>query len=208
MTHTAPLSTRASVFEAAEQVLRSAGPAALSVRRIADLADTSTQAVYTQFGGKPGLADALYREGYRRLEQRIAALDLPGDPIDRIRALAWAYRENALVNAHLYDLMTARPLPEYDPPVESRREALRTIEPLIEAIRDAVESGALAGDPRRITQHLWAAGHGLISLTLNGLELDDDAEEIYREMLDTMIDQHRPEVRSSAKKQPERGTST
>ncbi len=179
------------MFQAAERVLRDEGPQALSVRRIAELADTSTQAVYTQFGGKPGLADALYREGFRRLAERVAALDLPDDPIDRIRLLSLAYRDNALANAHLYDLMTGHPIPEYVPPADSRREALRTITPLVEAVTDAVDAGVLAGDPPRITHQLWASAHGLISLTLNGLELDPDAEAVYLETTDALIDQHR-----------------
>ena len=182
---------RAPVFEAAEQVLREDGPQGLSVRRIADLADTSTQAVYTQYGGKPGLADALYREGFRRLADRIAGLDLPADPIERIRVLSLAYRDNALANAHLYDLMTGHPIQEYEPPADSRREAMRTIKPLVRAVNDAIEAGELAGDPQRITHQLWAAGHGLISLTLNHLELDVDAEAIYVETTEALIDRHR-----------------
>lgn len=180
------------MFDAAEQVLREEGPQALSVRRIAERAGTSTQAVYTQYGGKPGLADALYREGFRRLAERMERLDLPADPIERIRALSHAYRDNALANAHLYGLMTGNPIPEYEPPVESRREAMRTIRPLISAIVDAIAAGQLVGDPDRISHQMWAAGHGLISLTLNGLELDPAAEAIYVETTDALIDVHRP----------------
>ena len=43
-----------SVFSAAEHLLHADGPHALSVRHIAELAGTSTQAVYTEFGGKAG----------------------------------------------------------------------------------------------------------------------------------------------------------
>ncbi len=184
--------TRAPVFEVAERLLREEGPQALSVRRLADLAGTSTQAVYTQYGGKSGLADALYREGYRRLAERIESLDLPRDPLERVRLLSIAYRDNALDNPHLYDLMTGHPLPEYDPPAESRREAIRTIGPLITAISDAVADGVLVGEPRRIAHQMWAAGHGLISLGLNGMELDPPGTGIYGEMIDTLIDRYRP----------------
>ena len=64
---------RDRVLRVADELLDTEGPDALSLRRIADLADTSTQAVYTQFGGKPGLADAMYRSGYQRLADELDA---------------------------------------------------------------------------------------------------------------------------------------
>ena len=55
---------RRQVVEAAARVLAEDGPHGLSLRRIAAEAGASTQIVYTLFGGKPGLADALYGEGF------------------------------------------------------------------------------------------------------------------------------------------------
>src|SRR4028118_1227581 len=71
------------------------GPPALSLRRLAAAAGGSTQLVYTLFGGKPGLADALYAEGFRRLggamRTALAQASPPvGDPA-RLLVLAQAY---------------------------------------------------------------------------------------------------------------------
>lgn len=183
------------IFEVAEQLLRTEGPHSLSLRNIADLAGTSTQAVYTQFGGKAGLADALYREGYRRLGERLALVDPTLEPLARIRALSEAYRDNALENPHLYDLMTGRPLPEYDPPAESRRLARSTLQPLIDALGDAVTARVLVGDPRLIARLMWASGHGLLSLVIHGLDAATDMPVRYRAVTEMLIDCHRPKTR-------------
>lgn len=188
-----PATTREpSVLDAAEQLLRAEGPHGLSLRRIAELAGTSTQAVYTQFGGKAGLADALYREGYRRLDERLAGVDTELDPLDRVRALSEAYRANALEHPHLYEVMTGRPVPEYDPPLASRRRARRTLQPVIDALAEAVARGELVGDPREIARRMWAAGHGFVSLVIHGLDTGRDAEDRYRALTETLITGHRP----------------
>lgn len=181
----------ASLVEVAESLLREEGPHAVSLRRVAEAAGTTTQAVYTSFGGKPGLIDALYREGYRRLADRLDDVEQPADPIERIRALGAAYRESALADPHLYELMTAHPIAGYEPPVASRREARATLQPLVDAARNAVDAGMLDGEPREIAHLLWAAGHGFVGLELHGLA-PDDADVAYARMTDALLAGHRP----------------
>lgn len=181
----------ASLVEVAETLLRQEGPHAVSLRRVAEAAGTTTQAVYTCFGGKPGLIDALYREGYHRLAARLAAVDHRADPLERIRALGAAYRDQALADPHLYELMTAHPIAGYEPPASSRRLARATLQPLVDTARDAVEAGLLAGEPTRIAHLLWAAGHGFVGLELHGLA-PDDPDAAYRRMTDALLAGHRP----------------
>ncbi len=182
-------SMRARVLRVADALLDSEGPDALSLRKIADLADTSTQAVYTQFGGKPGLVDAMYRSGYQRLADELDAMPHIADPIERIRVLARAYRRVALANPEHYKLMTGRPIADFDPPRDSLRFAASTMQPLVDAVRDGCESGVLEGDPRTVAMRLWAAGHGRVSLELHGLvDVDDDEADEY---FDRLIDAHR-----------------
>lgn len=181
----------ASLVEVAESLLREHGPHAVSLRRVAEAAGTTTQAVYTCFGGKPGLIDALYREGYDRLGARLAEVGHGADPLERIRALAAAYRDQALADPHLYELMTAHPIAGYEPPLASRRAARSTLQPLVETVRDAIDAGLLAGEPTRIAHLLWAAGHGSVGLELHGLAPDDPAS-VYERMTDVLLAGHRP----------------
>ena len=188
---TAPEETmRDRVLRVADELLAAEGPDALSLRKIADLAETSTQTVYTQFGGKPGLADAMYRSGYQRLADEIDALPNIDDPIERMRTYSFAYRRVALANPEHYKLMTGRPFADYDPPRDSLRFAASTMEPLVDAVRAACAAGVLEGDPRTVAMRLWAAGHGRVSLELHGLvEVDDDEANEY---FDRLVDAHRP----------------
>ena len=188
---TAPEETmRDRVLRVADELLAAEGPDALSLRKIADLAGTSTQAVYTQFGGKPGLTDAMYRSGYQRLADEIDALPDIDDPIERMRTYSFAYRRVALANPEHYKLMTGRPIADYDPPRDSLRFAASTMEPLVDAVRAACAAGVLEGDPRTVAMRLWAAGHGRVSLELHGLvEVDDDEANEY---FDRLVDAHRP----------------
>ena len=66
---------RVAMLDAAGALLHSEGPQALTTRRLADAVGTSTQAIYTLFGGKEGIVRAMYREGFDRLEQCLA--DVP-----------------------------------------------------------------------------------------------------------------------------------
>ncbi|MEO1058314.1 MAG: TetR/AcrR family transcriptional regulator [Actinomycetota bacterium] len=181
---------RARVLRVADSLLDEAGPDQLSLRKIAELADTSTQAVYTQFGGKPGLVDAMYRSGYQRLADELDGVPDFADPIERIRALGLAYRRVALANPEHYKLMTGRPIADFDAPRDSLRFAASTMQPLVDAVREACDVGALDGDPRTIAMRFWAAGHGRVSLELQGLvEVDDDEASEY---IDRLINAHRP----------------
>lgn len=190
-----PATTDADLLDAAEQLLRSAGPHALSLRRIADLAGTSTQAVYTRFGGKPALIDALFRTGFDRLAARLDHIGSATDPIALIVELSLAYRDNALANPHLYDIMTGHPLPGCPPSAESLAVARSTMRPLVEAVESAVDVGELVGDPHEIAHALWAAAHGFVSLLIHGFDTGGDADVRYRSMTRHVLDGYRPNPR-------------
>lgn len=59
-------------------------------------------AVYTHFGGTPGLWRAVRQEGFTLLAQRLAAVELTPDPVCDLMALGAAYLANALANSAVY----------------------------------------------------------------------------------------------------------
>ena len=187
---TSPSTRTDQLAAVAERLLNEHGPHALSLRRIAEEAGTSTQSVYTEFGGKPGLADVLFRSGFERLASHLSGLTLPDEPIERIVTLGFAYRYVALSHPHHYALMTSRPMPEYEPTADSLAFAASTIQPLRQAVGKAIDAGVLEGNPREITEALWAVGHGYVSLENSGLlPVDDDR---YVRYLRTVIGGWRP----------------
>ncbi|MGZ4674264.1 MAG: TetR/AcrR family transcriptional regulator, partial [Ilumatobacteraceae bacterium] len=56
-----------TLLKAASDLLATEGPAALTVRRIATAAGVSTMNVYSRFGGKDGVVEHLFVEGFHRL---------------------------------------------------------------------------------------------------------------------------------------------
>src|SRR5439155_23623512 len=96
---------RDRLLGAAIGLLDTGGPEALQARKVASEIGASTMAVYTHFGGMPQLVEAVVREGFRRLDERLAAVPRTEDPLADLFALGLAYRAHALENTQLYRLM-------------------------------------------------------------------------------------------------------
>jgi AcrR family transcriptional regulator len=161
---------RTKLLDAAAAIAFDDGMEALSLRRVAAAADTSTTAVYSLFGNKAGLVESLYREAMRRFAARLATVEPSADPATDMLRLGLAYRDYALHDPHLYSIMFAgrakRPVSKV-PKVP--KEAGSTIAPLVDAVRRGQEAGQLtAGPPERIALACWGVAHGLVSLELTG----------------------------------------
>src|SRR3954469_20142454 len=100
-------SMAARLLEAAARLLSEDGPTALTTRRVAAEAGTSTMGVYTHFGSMSDLANAVVVEGFRRLGKRLSAVPRTDDAVSDLLGLITAYRANAHDNQHLYSVMFA-----------------------------------------------------------------------------------------------------
>ncbi len=168
--------TRNRLLLTAGELLAREGPAALSLRRVAELAGTSTQAIYTLFDGKPGLVRAMYLQGFATLDRHLLTVEPRQSVREELCELALAYRASALAQPHFYHLMFSCPLPEFAPSESDQQQALLTLERLRAAVlRHAAAFGDQ--DPEDITFELWALAHGLASLELQGaLDSNERAE--------------------------------
>lgn len=164
---------RRALLDTASHLLATEGPQALTMRRVAAAAGCSTTVLYTSFGGKGGLADALYREGFERLGRRLAeatnALTHPDDPLAVATALANAYRAHALEDRNYYGVMFQQVIPGFVPSPDSLAIGNATLAALASAVRDSIAAGLLVpADPEAVAEVLWAAAHGVVSLELAG----------------------------------------
>jgi AcrR family transcriptional regulator len=150
------------------RVLHERGAAELTLRRVAQQAGSSTMGIYSCFGGRAGMLEAIYRRGFELLKDAITAPAANADPGQAIIAIATAYRRFALGNPALYALMFERPLPGFDPSPQLRSWALDlTFTPLAEEVARAQAGGLLAGnDPVRPSYLLWTTVHGVTSIEL------------------------------------------
>jgi AcrR family transcriptional regulator len=154
------------------RTLKDYGPAELTVRRVAEVAGSSTMGIYTQFGSRAGMVEAIYRRGFELLRDQLAAAtdetrDAAGSEAV-LMAMAVAYRSFALANPALYALMFERPLPEFDPTPEARADALgTTFTLLMSQVGHAQERGLIVGDdPLRPSYLIWTTIHGITSIEL------------------------------------------
>src|SRR5690349_9606190 len=106
---------RLALLDAAGELLVTEGADGMTTRRLAAMAGTTTQAIYTEFGGKEGIARAMYREGFVRLEARMRAVAETADPLFDLLQQGRVYRLAALDSPHFYDVMFGRPIPQFDP---------------------------------------------------------------------------------------------
>ena len=167
------------LLDAAGRLLADEGPADLSLRRIASEMACSTTVIYSLFGNKDGLANALYLEGFERLGHALAQVDESLPPVACLQAISRAYRENSIRNATYYRVMFGGVIPLFTPPPESRRRAWSTLKITIRTIERAMTSGEFApGDPVKGARLIWAAMHGVVSLQLSGYFADKDRPNI------------------------------
>ncbi|GGQ81993.1 TetR/AcrR family transcriptional regulator [Couchioplanes azureus] len=181
---------RVRLLEGAARVLAEEGPSALTLRRVATEADTSTMAVYTHFGSMPDLADAVVAEGFARLAALLVEVPATDDAITDLASLGRAYLVHARQNPNLYAVMfgTAS-LGSYRPQTASERERGRyTFDEIVAAARRAVDQGRLrAADPLEIAGQLWTAMHGYVMLEVGGYFGDDGVERVLVPMFASLL---------------------
>jgi AcrR family transcriptional regulator len=171
---------RRFLLDTAGRLLTAEGPAALTMRRVAAEVGCSTTVLYTQFGGKDGLAAGLYREGFARFQRRFQELPPSPGPLERIRALSAAYRAGALAEPHYYRVMFLGAVPGFVPGPDDQAVGNATFQYLIDAAADCMAAGVYRpGEPAAVAQVLWAAAHGVISLEVAGVFGPEGADQRY-----------------------------
>jgi AcrR family transcriptional regulator len=153
---------RDRVLEAAVDMLTSDGVAGFTTRKVAELATTSTPAVYELFGDKAGLVRAMFFEGFRMLYRLFLELDDSGDARADMIAPIPVLRAFARQNPALAGLMFSRPFAEFDPGPAERQAGAAVREFIVGRVRRCVEAGIISGDPTDIAHVLLAVAQGLI----------------------------------------------
>ncbi|MEA5363448.1 TetR/AcrR family transcriptional regulator [Amycolatopsis sp., V23-08] len=156
---------RERYLDAALAVLFDRGVTALTVRGVAEAAGASTISVYTRFGGRSGLLDALYERTFESLHGALEALPPESpDGIADLLDLAMAYRLFARESPARYALMFERPVPGFDPDPALRSAVVRTTFGLfIDRVRRVSPPGT---DAQTAAYQLWTAMHGLVGAEL------------------------------------------
>lgn len=172
MPHTQDETSRA-LLEAAHRLLEDHGSDALTVRRIATEAGMSTMNVYSRFGGKDGVIDVLYIDGFKRLYATLDDVPKTNDSIHDLFESARAYRHFAMANPTYYRIMFRSAIHEFSPSDEAIDVALSGLAVFVDRVVAGQERGDLLTGPthesHEVAAWLWATCHGLVSLELNGV---------------------------------------
>lgn len=161
--------TSAALIRAARTILETAGPEALTVRRIAAEAGMSTMNVYSRFEGKHGVIDELYADGFRRLAAQLQSVPTTDDVLDDLFQVMAQYRQFARNNPTYYRVMfRSATLPSYTP----SPSAMATAYTCLQSLSARVELAQARGDivtrsgwsAQDVAAWLWATCHGLVSV--------------------------------------------
>ena len=177
-------SPRERLLDAALDALEEGGPEELQARKLAARIGTSTMAVYTHFGGMPGLYGELIREGFVRFGEHLARVPRTDDPVADMAGLGLAYRQYALSHPQRYRLMFG--LTEPALPVRAKQdlttegsptampEAAATFSTLVDAVERMAEAGRIridfpAEDAVAVAGQAWSQVHGYVLLEMTGV---------------------------------------
>lgn len=165
---------RDEILAATERLLFDAGDAeAVSIRAVAGAVGVTPPAIYMHFADK---TDLIYQVCQRHWEQldadlRATVADVD-DPLVWLETIGRAYIAWGLAHPEAYRVMfMSRPqdIPEHVDKAEVIMSGV--FGDLVAAVTQAVETGAMGGDPVMIAFQAWICVHGLTSLLISSPEM-------------------------------------
>jgi AcrR family transcriptional regulator len=152
----------ASILEAARQIMRQEGVAALSMQELARRMEMRAPSLYNYFTGKMDIYDALFRLGFKlygeHLERTTPAVQ---SWQDEIRLAIEGHLSFALENPELYQLCFERPVPGFVPSEASMQYSLAVLQQSharAAQLQDQMETGL---PTERMVDLIIAIMHGL-----------------------------------------------
>lgn len=160
-------------------MVEESGPETLRARALTAEVGASTQALYTLFGGMPGLFEAIVAEAFARFARHVEEVPESDDPVADFIAKGWAYSEWALSHPHLYRLMfglTGGELRHHTGlevavagAVASTPQAQAALDVLVGSMARVTDSGRVeATDPVVPAGQFLSATHGWVLLEIGG----------------------------------------
>jgi AcrR family transcriptional regulator len=186
VTRTPTADVETAILDAAQALLAAEGPDALSIRRIASEAGVAPMSVYNRFEGKHGVVEALFLQGFERLQQEFATVH-EADVMDALDECGRRYRALALTHPGSYAVMFDDVIPEFQPSDRCKLQAAASFTELVGIVRRGQDSGRMVdGEPIDIAQQIWEVVHGAVSLELRGLGFVDDRDAHFARLLATI----------------------
>jgi AcrR family transcriptional regulator len=157
------------MVRAAAALLAQEGPTALTARRLAREAGTSTMAVYTHFGGMDQLRVAVRKAAFGGLMRTLQQVGPSEDPVADVVEIGLSYCGYARGNPHLYRATFLQAGIEHD----DIAAGLDAFAPLVAAVERCLDAGRFSPGPAvPIAMQLWTTVHGAATLHLAGMPFE------------------------------------
>jgi AcrR family transcriptional regulator len=163
--------TRDKILDAARELFVTEGYEGVSMRRVAERIEYSPTAIYVHFADKQELFHELCQQDYARLAEVFQSSAMSSDPVERLRQIGNTYTEFGVRYPNHYKFMFMTPHPPHEP---DEQDAEIRGNPEVDAyaflkwtVQQAIDARRLREelqDAELISQTLWAAVHGVISL--------------------------------------------
>ena len=163
---------RAAILDAARELFATHGYEAVTMRKIAERIEYSPTAIYLHFKDKEAVLNEICDADFGALAQSFSAIARIPDPRERLVATGNAYAEFGLSHPNHYRLMFMTP----HPPLSPEDSAIERGNPEQDAyaflrgtLAEALAAGRLRpglDDLDLLTQTVWAAVHGVVSLEI------------------------------------------
>jgi len=144
--------TKAEIVAAGWDLVRENGLAGLAMRDLGERVGMKAQSIYSYFGSKHEIYDAMFHEGY--LAFAAAADELlqnpTAEPLDQVRAMAHQFFQFCTSDPVRYQLLFQRTIPEFVPSDESFALAVEIHESIADWLAELGVTDAGAVD-------LWTA---------------------------------------------------
>ena len=158
--------TREAIIQAAEEIIETQGPDALSMRDIAERIDYSASNLYEYFSGKDDLLAAVIKEALTRLTEHVHRISMGLSPHERLQSYGYAYLEFARTHPQLYLVIFGRKITDM--------KLNDSEETPYDLLRQIVQEGITAGSfvprpdfgPDEMAFGCWSLVHGITMLHL------------------------------------------
>jgi AcrR family transcriptional regulator len=171
--------TRQAILDAARAIIAEQGPAALSMRALAERIDYSAAGLYEYFSSKEEILTAVCDEGQRQLYVAMDAVDAHLAPVDYLQQIGLAYIRFGLEHPDYFLLMFTFEPPHAgaDAPEAAIIQALRAEGSPYRILEQAIQRGIDAGTfivrdgfgLDEMAYAAWALVHGSAMLRITAL---------------------------------------
>jgi AcrR family transcriptional regulator len=159
-------STKARIAQVALDILEAEGPAAVSMRRVAEAVSITPMAIYHHFSSREALLDTITDQEFAKFLGYIERRPLRGSVTARLTSAMESYIDYAFDRPRIFDYVFAEARPNarrYPQDFRARRSP--TLNPIADLVSASMVSGALKKDDVwEVALELWAHTHGYVAL--------------------------------------------